>query len=488
MKWRDEKEKTTEYSESSAADMPAETFESKDTEAFGSEGGETFPDEAVEHLQDAEGQEAADREAIDWAARDRALDEWEKPEPTPKKKEKRKAAGAAAKATGATAVRGKLIKLVSLGVFSVAILIFASIAWFTMSRENETDGLQMASSNLLFEIATYGTSGTRNSGTIRAVAPEYQSGTEKTISGTTYYVTDTDTDSLRLQYSTGESEIGPGGSGVCDLYIIPKRDGTLTLDISLNVVAFAFVDRFDLDNAGHKIQAEDENHVPLVDESGNPIYKTTSTLMRVSEINTTDFDITADRLEELEKDAEYLKGHIMFFGDVGNTSAADENDKYYYTDPKTNWIISKTQIDAEAEIPFYVPIRWMWPNTLGQLALQSNVDDLRSGIPVIKQEPKTATNDKGKMLEYLKTNQDIIFKDLNLVSLLNNEQKATYDAIATDEDKAEYLETIITVDQLIENADTRAYFDVLSNGYNKADLAIGSNIAYFMIEMIVAGK
>lgn len=195
-----------------------------------------------------------------------------------------------------------------------------------------------------FEIAAYGTDGVRNQSIIQSMAEEYLPGAPYPYgsgsSAVTYAKTGNGTDCLRFQYSTGESEIGPGGSGVCDLYVIPKRDGDLTVEISMNIVAYAYADVYDLVN-GQKVQSTStsENEfgemvtVELVDDEGNPVYDTTRTLLRVSDINTTDCNISVDELAKLQEAARLLRGHIMFFEEEGVLPLAnDENydDNYYY--------------------------------------------------------------------------------------------------------------------------------------------------------------
>ena len=361
----------------------------------------------------------------------------------------------------------QVVKFGSLMVLTVIILVFATIAWFTMNRETSAGGMSIKTAGMPFEIAAHGTEGVRNESTIISMAPEYKSGTETTLSGTTYYATGAGTDAIKLQYSTGESEIGPGGSGMLDLFLISKVDGSLAVDIDLNVKAYATVDKYDLDANDAKIQAIDENEDPIYEEDGEtPVYQTTGTLVAVSDVNTTDYNISASDLATLQAAERYIQGHVMFFKDEGeivmNSSSGsgseeqtvNEDSSYYYKNPLINRTYEWSANDTEVDEVHHIPIYWMWPNTLGQILLNGNYN-MRSGIPIVKDANNTA--EKAQMITYLKNNKSIVFT--------NSGDIANSDII---------------------NHPTQANFDLMSSGYNAADFAIGSNIDYFLIELTVS--
>ena len=359
--------------------------------------------------------------------------------------------------------RKALIKMLAMLLFVLIVLVFSSIAWFSMNRETSTSGMGVKTAGMPFEIAAYGTEGVRNESAIISMAPEYRSGTSTTLSGTSYYATGAGTDAIRLQYSTGESEVGPGGNGVLDLYLISKVDGSLAVDIDLNVKAYATVDKYDLDANDQKIQATDENEDPIFEEDGTtPVYRTTPTIVAVSDVNTTDYNISNSYLTTLQSAENYIKGHVMFFKNEGQIVTTGEPGKetvvedssYYYTDPLINrhyeWSTNSTEVDEVHHIPIY----WMWPNTLGQILLDGKYN-MRSGIPLVK-DANNAT-EKTEMATYLKDNKSIVFTN------------------AADIDNS-----------VIINHPTQANFDLMSSGYNAADFAIGSNIDYFLIEVKVS--
>ena len=107
-----------------------------------------------------------------------------------------------------------------------------------------------------------------------------------------------------------------------------------------------------------------------------------------------------------------------------------------------------------------MPIYWMWTNTLGQIALQTNTYNLRSGIPVVQE---TAVNlndetvtDKELLLAYLETNKSTVFTGTETIT-----------------------------HNMIYEADTLENFETLSKQYNTADYEIGTRITYFMIDVTV---
>ena len=341
--------------------------------------------------------------------------------------------------------RNAYIKMAAMAGIVAAAMAFGSIAWFTMNREVEQTGIAMTADELPFEIAAYGTKGVRNTSIISKIAASFLDGELYPYEETNYRITNGNTDSLRLQYSSGDSDIGPGSSGICDLYVVSKINGNLEVNITMNVIAYAYADKYDLEN-GQKVS------------DGNNGYKTTSTLVAVSDINTTDFNITAPQLAEVRKAADYLSGHIMFFEDESSGNAT-----YTYVKPLTACTRIYQNNEAEEGSVYHVPIYWMWPNTLGQLALQSDTGQ-RVGDPVVEEtivnlNDETET-DKEKVLSYLWSNRNNVFTN----------------------------SSSITSSDIVYHADAPANFKTLSDGYNAADYAIGTNIAYFMIELTVSAE
>ena len=347
-----------------------------------------------------------------------------------------------------------LIKLGAMGVLIAATIIIGSLSWFTANRAVETSGTGVKTAALPFDIATKGAS-VRNSTVMNAQKPEYTAGTSGTYSDVnnseeTYYVGN----SLLLRFDpapqddpqTDEDErippdISPGSSGELSLYVIPKTNESQKVKVSLNVVAFAEIDDMTVSGKKKIIEINDASDF-------------------ASKANAVNNTSAAEDAADYVAAANYLKGHILFFGGQGDTTNPTESSRYYFTTPYTARTFNQT-IDAGNEgKAVKVPIYWMWTNTLGQIALQTNTNNLRNGIPVVQEtevnlEDETVT-DKESILAYLKTNKASVFSGTETIT-----------------------------DEMIYAADISENFELLSNQYNSADYEIGTRIAYFMIDATV---
>lgn len=338
---------------------------------------------------------------------------------------------------------------------------FASIAWFAQNKAVTADTMAIEAATLPFDIATKGAI-VQNKAQFEEAKPNYSEGY---TSGE--YRTSQNTDSLMLRFTPTEEDdpatedidesappsIGPNSKGELSLYIIPKQNGSIDVTIDLDIISFKAV-----------TDGDSEQLIEINDEL------------------TTASGLTVNQIADCKEAAEYLKGHILFFGGLSNSPA-----NYTYVEPIIDGKIHFHQENAVAGTAYKVPIYWTWANTLGQIA--SKTGRLREGTPVVEETADMGTEqeptDKALVLKYLKDNKDIVFKDLDLVAGLTAEQKAAYDALETEEEKAEYLEQHTDIDNWIDYADTDKYFDLLSDGYNSADFLIGTNLNYFMIEASV---
>lgn len=366
-----------------------------------------------------------------------------------------------------------LIKFGSMAVLAAAIVIFASIAWFTMNRETSSNGMSVTTTTLPFEIATKG-SNIRYQDIITSKT-EYIDGDPITIDEESYYKTGT-TDSILLRFNAGDSEIGPGGNGFLNLYVIPKLDTEMDVKVTLNVVAYAELDKYEEatdpetgDTVYVPVYKKDDNEEYILDDENNKIVET-----EIVEITTaSEFTTKATAIHNSEavsnvndyiSAAKYLQGHIMFFGEAGDTSnSTAEAGRYYYKTPYTTRTINKHIEGDNKDKAIQIPIYWMWPNTLGQIALPDNVSDERSGYPILADSNTTG---KALVTTYLNTYGDSIFDN--------------YNASTTPG----YITDVTTVIANASQFNTTA-FDDLSKGYNDADHLIGTRIAYFLIEVKV---
>ena len=334
--------------------------------------------------------------------------------------EKAKALAAAGEIDEQTANRRKsLIKFGSVTVFTAIVLIFLTIAWFSVNKETEAEGMTIKTATLPFDIATKGAN-IRNEDKISAK--------------------------------------GPGGNGELSLYVIPKTNDAMTVRVNLNVVAFSEVDKKDgLGNPVYKAGSSEEVDTELIEITNAAEFASKA---RASGVNNA---AAADAAADYVAAANYLKGHILFFGGTGDTSSGTAAaSRYYYTDPYTERSFTQAVAANNEGKAVKVPIYWMWTNTLGQVALNNNVSGKRNGYPILADND----TDKSKITQYLKTNQSDIF----VSGASNSAIDAVTAAYATSADF---------------NTNGADAFTALSEGYNLADFAIGTKISYFMIEVSV---
>ena len=369
-----------------------------------------------------------------------------------------------------------LIKMGAMGTLTLILLIFSSLSWFTMNTQVESSGMNIKTATLPFDIATKGAS-IRNTdimstsdgkyilNTRNGIYSEGTLGTFENQAGTsgTYYTGD----SILLRYDTGASKIGPDDSGELSLYVIPKSDDAMKVKVSLNVVAFAEIEKKD---------AQGKTVTKVVDGKTVPdtvlVEITDEAAIRTAAANAGNTEV-ADLASDYVSAANYLKGHIMFFGGWGDTTNETESLRYSYVTPYTTRTISKSITANNEGKAIQVPIYWMWTNTLGQIAFKKN-NSLRNGMPVVADMtdaqiaaiPNDPVTDKEKVIQYLKDNKNSVLKDWNDI-LTGDELLQTLNTNPNPKTISE------VVDGLIDNIDNTNNFNRLSECYNAADFLIG---------------
>lgn len=378
-----------------------------------------------------------------------------------------------------------LIKLVAISMCISAILLISTFSWFTSNRETAANGMQLMVTTMPFDIATKGTS-VRHESVLNEVRniggaenPIYVSGTTRTLTNhpgneeASYQVAS----SLKLRFTPAEDnpntpvneslpqDIGPGSSGELSLYVVPKSNEAMNVKITLDVSSFASVIK--LDAQGQPIV--DENDVPQTELI--EIKDAQDFAAKASASGVYNQEAANDAAAYVQA-AQYLRGHILFFSGLGDTANATESSRYYFTDPYTTQT-NDGKITFTFSVPancagkaVQVPIYWMWTNTLGQIILPDNVSEQRYGYPILAD---TNTTDKASVITYLTNNMMNMFMLDNYASTADD-----ITAVATHKDtKTDF------------DRDNLAAFNALSKGYNKADYAIGTRIAYFLIEVTV---
>ena len=235
--------------------------------------------------------------------------------------------------------------------------------------------------------------------------------------------------------------------------MIPKTDDALKLKISLNIISYAELEKKDTE--GNTLLDDDNNAITEIVE----IISTEDFAQKANALNNSD---EAEKAEDYVKAAKFMKGHILFFGDMGDILNDTKSLRYYFSRPITERSFEQEIPTGNATKAIPIPIYWMWTNTFGQIALPDNISGQRSGYPILAD---SNTEDKTLITSYLLTNREDVFAN-------NGENTdANITSVTTKVDSADAF-------------DNSAFVN-LSKGYNQADNFIGTKIAYFLIEVTV---
>lgn len=357
--------------------------------------------------------------------------------------------------------RKSFIKIIAIALSIIFAIFLNTFSWFTRNKETGTTGMSVKTSNFPFYITTKG-SAIRNNEISAGDWPEYNTGTAVTLHDTSDLVSEYYTDeSLRLRFTpaNGSVGVGPKSTAALNLFVVPNTDDSFDVKITMDIVSFAEIPKMDSD--GNILYKKDENDQDILDNDRNKIIDT-----EIIEIkNAGDFAKKANAVHNrgiAEKAAEYVKAaghlrsHILFFGSAESNPTVSG---YYFSDPYTTRTATKTVGSNNMGKAVPVPIYWMWTNTLGQIALPDSRDNLRSGLPILAD---INTTDKSKITAYLKENKNDIFANC-------------------DENTEGYITAVTSPTE--DTARLKTAFNNLSTGYNLADNAVGTKIAYFMIEL-----
>ena len=340
-----------------------------------------------------------------------------------------------------------LLKLLALLMFAGAIVMFTTIAWFSMNKNVGTNGMGVTAAGMPFELAvagdnvgalSYAQSGIAQS-PVYTPSEIYGSAddgttaralTNGTLQSGTYY-TDGSNPKIKWRLTDAYSDKGlePNSQGALSFSVIPKSSGTFDLKFSISMEGYT---------------AEQS--------------KNTNGSYDVEYISVIDDDSSADKKASVE----YLKGHILFFSgreDVGTPG----NPVYEYTgllDPN-EFTLSEVKgqtVTASAGTAIPVTIYWIWSNTFGQMVFSA--EDNGGRIPV---GYNSTTRDA--IREYVVDHPTRIFDDLTELAVLNK---------LAEEENGEY-----TFDEDRVRAGTN--FADLTLGYNKADQKIGTHVRYLLL-------
>lgn len=342
--------------------------------------------------------------------------------------------------------RAKFIKLLALLVLSTAVLIFASIAWFTMNTATGTNGMGVKSSGDLFTIEPLGSPAHAGiyddeTETDTYVRDKLLSEADKDAEIITWTITDdvattvTDGETSVTTVTKGinigngpaegyEGGISPGSSGEIQFIVKPNQ----AVNVAFTFYVFAYTGGYD------EHGDEDKNTITLI-ESGP--------------------GTSADALigEKL------LNGHLLLFSDIDSVTG-----KYYGlidSDDEFKRIMTKAYSSQET-----VSIYWVWPETLAELILDDTV-------------PAQARNMRGKknICTSAGRTEVINFFKANPAWFLLDPMNSAHDwsdVFTASTDNTTVVNTI------------NSNYSLYSSFYNEADQCIGTNVSYILLDMSAA--
>ena len=300
-----------------------------------------------------------------------------------------------------------------------------------MSREVESDSVQLTASDLPFEIKTTG-SVTPNNDLIAEFG--FKDGTA-VAGGALSEGAGNIKWMLAASDKMASDGLSPGTQGELSFTIVPKSyDSSRDLQVtySLNMRAFKLSDSMKEQIAD--ISSKIANNV--LDENDQPYTLPTVTFDDLTELSSDPED------ENYSKALDFIKGHILFFKNADNTG---------------RFMIGEDQtITFNCAADRTVPLHWVWTETLGNMVMTGG-----SYTNVCQGAEKNA------LISHIQNNPSLYFVMGNLDS----------DML----DANDHLESDVLGDELTD------YYPILNLAYNNADQVIGTNAQYIMIELVVDG-
>jgi len=351
--------------------------------------------------------------------------------------------------------RNALIKMAAMALFVVVVLVFNSIAWFTMNRNvsNAGMGVQVADYPLVIEVR--GSNAENKSLFTKANEALFGSG------GAAYQEGEQPDDTLQFFQATASKDkiiwektgntaadghyadgLEPDACGKLTFWVVAKEAGTFDPEFQFQIKGFHAVT--------HDVK-EGANTVTIVDN----LFEINEDLSDHSDVDAT---LTAALEAEKIQALGYVRGHILFF-------KARDDDGYYsgFLGTDRSFRLSDYYPDEggttftkgeKKEITVY----WKWANTLEQMIYDSSQSNYS---PILKDASST---DRTALYTYF--------------SPANN---SMFDGLTT----AEISGYLSDLQGNNETAKSLAR-SKLSAAYNDADQEIGDMVNYILIEMTTA--
>lgn len=346
----------------------------------------------------------------------------------------------------------RLIKLGTMLTLTVLILIFTTIAWFSMNRTVETSGMGVKAAGSPFELEVRGDN-IENSIDFDKADDNYQNGENQNLTPTTYQTSGqynkiiwrkTGAAADDGHYSDG---LSPNSHGKLTFWVVPNSTGTLDIEFKFKVRGFI----------GTYTPAATEGAEPTL----NDLFEVTDNMEVTAENGLKDATDLAKKKAALE----YIQGHILFFSDFDGTnysgflgtgrsiSFGDCIDPS--AEPKAKYNAGNPVSVTEGQ-KYQVTIYWKWANTFEQMVFDE--DSALKDSPLFA---KTNADDKALIISYLGNSSVSVFEGVSREIITTNLAKLTNNSTTDD-------------------AECSA---ALTDKYNDADQIIGNNLDYILIEM-----
>jgi len=331
------------------------------------------------------------------------------------------------------------LKPLSMMVLTLAVLIFVSIAWFTMNKSLGTHGMGVKVAETPFELEVRGNY-VENSDimmTDSMFTDEFKSGIQQEDGEgnlVNIFRTNPSNEKIVWRKSANSSAypqgLSPSSSGELSFWVIPNQTGVLDLHFDINIRGY---------------------HAVYEDETLTDLVEITDSLTDSAE-NVAIGIVSAETKKNALK---YINGHILFFKDydssTGKYSGFCGKDSIAFTDfIEGN---DKTVTKGQA---YPVTIYWKWVNDISDMFLTSASP--YASAPIFAD---SNADDRDLVFDYLQDEDIYMFSGMTSSAISN----ALTDV--QDPSSATYATSL------------RA----LTTGYDNADLDIGNNVDYILIEM-----
>ncbi len=335
--------------------------------------------------------------------------------------------------------RASLFKIGAVMILAFIVWVFSTIAWFSMNKQVESGGMQMANQGALFTVQPVPSSyvvgiyddptqsGTYVRNYLLSEASKEADVLTWTITNDVA-VTDPDTNEVTVHkgknIGNGPAEgyaggIKPGSSGELQFKFFPRR----SVDAELNFDIYAYSVEYDDDGD------EDKTTIALIGD------------------NSSTDSVIAKNL---------LNGHILLFKNY------DTSTKKYsgliYTDDFQR-VMSETYTTETTE-----SIYWVWPESLSELVLDDTDNTHKKNL----RGKKSLCADRTDIIKLFKNHPSWFLLDPELP----NKTWSEFTSLTTDS----------AVVSMINNN-----YALYSAYYNEADQSIGTNVAYILLDMNAEG-